>query len=350
MHIGERIKQLRKENDMTQEKVADYLSITYQAVSKWENGTAMPDITMLVPLANLFGVSTDRLLGLEDGKEEEEIKSAEKTLVGRAKEEQLAIWRQLCLKYPKNHYAKLMVAKSLCIGIDRKNGKDNTQELIEVQNICYAILEECTEDSIRSQTIRQLSAAFEFEGEPRKAQEVAKMAPSILESRELLLSALAFGVKEQGERYWKQVSIDKMLGHLMRCLLNQPYHGKEEAYVACKAVIALLDALFEERTCLKYEWEYADTYLYMAQCLASMDRKEEVIEVLKKAKTHVERYNAIPVGTYTFEGNLFLDEITYTRVEGEQFLSWGNKTFKEWLEQKDFDSIREHSNFKKLLQ
>ena len=66
MKIGEKIKALRKERNITQEKLAEYLNISCQAVSKWENGTAAPDLQLIIPLANFFGVSTDELLGKKD--------------------------------------------------------------------------------------------------------------------------------------------------------------------------------------------------------------------------------------------------------------------------------------------
>ena len=40
MNIGEKIKELRRKNDLTQEKLADYLNVSYQAVSKWECGVS----------------------------------------------------------------------------------------------------------------------------------------------------------------------------------------------------------------------------------------------------------------------------------------------------------------------
>ncbi len=46
MDIGLKIKKLRKEHGITQEQLAEYLNISPQAISKWENGTAMPDITL----------------------------------------------------------------------------------------------------------------------------------------------------------------------------------------------------------------------------------------------------------------------------------------------------------------
>ena len=50
---------------MTQESLAELLSISPQAVSRWETDAAMPDISLLPPLATLFGVTTDRLLGMD---------------------------------------------------------------------------------------------------------------------------------------------------------------------------------------------------------------------------------------------------------------------------------------------
>lgn len=64
MLIGENIKAMRRRCGFTQEELAAQLSVTPQAVSKWENGNGMPDITQLVPLAQIFGITTDTLLGV----------------------------------------------------------------------------------------------------------------------------------------------------------------------------------------------------------------------------------------------------------------------------------------------
>lgn len=60
--LGRRIALLRKEKGYTQEKVGDLLKVTPQAISKWEQGNALPDTLLLPPLARLFGVSIDYLL------------------------------------------------------------------------------------------------------------------------------------------------------------------------------------------------------------------------------------------------------------------------------------------------
>ena len=62
--LGKRIVRHRKAMGMTQDQLAERLSVTAQAVSKWENDQSCPDITTLPKLAEIFGTSTDALLGI----------------------------------------------------------------------------------------------------------------------------------------------------------------------------------------------------------------------------------------------------------------------------------------------
>ncbi len=63
--LGKRIASNRKQMHLTQDQLAEQLGVTAQAVSKWENDQSCPDITMLPRLAEIFGISTDELLGRE---------------------------------------------------------------------------------------------------------------------------------------------------------------------------------------------------------------------------------------------------------------------------------------------
>ena len=73
MTIGATIKQLRQEQDITQEQLADALGITSRAVSQWETDRTAPDISQLPALANFFDVTTDHLLGVDTARKEEEV-------------------------------------------------------------------------------------------------------------------------------------------------------------------------------------------------------------------------------------------------------------------------------------
>ena len=78
MTFGQIIKKLRRDADMTQERLAEVLSVSAQAVSRWETDTGMPDVSLLPPLANLFGVTTDYLLGVDITEKDENIAAIRK--------------------------------------------------------------------------------------------------------------------------------------------------------------------------------------------------------------------------------------------------------------------------------
>jgi len=63
MNLGNKIQELRKKRNVTQEELAGELGVTAAAVSKWEHNYTMPDILMLSALADFFVVTTDELLG-----------------------------------------------------------------------------------------------------------------------------------------------------------------------------------------------------------------------------------------------------------------------------------------------
>ena len=64
--ISKRIKELRKENKMSQLELAERCVVKQSCVSKWERGATLPDAQMIVLLAKIFEVSADYLLGLKD--------------------------------------------------------------------------------------------------------------------------------------------------------------------------------------------------------------------------------------------------------------------------------------------
>ena len=88
--IGAFIAQCRKEKNLTQMQLAELLEITNQAVSKWENGRGMPDMTLLQPLCDVLGISLNELFSGEHISAEEYKGKAEENISKLFKEKQIA--------------------------------------------------------------------------------------------------------------------------------------------------------------------------------------------------------------------------------------------------------------------
>ena len=62
--IGENIRNFRKKNDLTQQTLADRLGVTYQSISRWENGTTYPDLELIPAIAEELAITVDELFGI----------------------------------------------------------------------------------------------------------------------------------------------------------------------------------------------------------------------------------------------------------------------------------------------
>ena len=78
--IGAIIKKLRAENNITQDTLATALSVTPQAISRWESECGYPDIEQLPVLADFFSISTDELLGYKLSEREQELADIKKEM------------------------------------------------------------------------------------------------------------------------------------------------------------------------------------------------------------------------------------------------------------------------------
>lgn len=74
--IGENIRNYRKKNDLTQEALADRLGVTYQSISRWENGTTYPDLELIPAIAEELAVTVDELFGMPQLEKEKRAKEA----------------------------------------------------------------------------------------------------------------------------------------------------------------------------------------------------------------------------------------------------------------------------------
>jgi len=120
LYIGENLKRLRNEKSITQDTLAEYLGVTYQAVSRWENGQAYPDIELLPELARFFEVSLEELMGTESDKEriQNTINESWDLLCEGRREEGLSKLRELEKEYPNDWQIKMSICYTLVLERD----------------------------------------------------------------------------------------------------------------------------------------------------------------------------------------------------------------------------------------
>ena len=188
MYIAENLKTLRKEKNLTQEEVAEALSVSPQSVSKWERGDSYPDITLLPALANFYETSIDKLIGMNKINDEQT-----KNAVFIAAQKH---WRNGDLKTAIDVYSKALktfpndksITSELAMALAFEGGADNLNQAI---TLCERVLSDNSVSEKVHHTTRAASCFIYFKaGFKEKAINIAKSLPHIRESREIILKQI----------------------------------------------------------------------------------------------------------------------------------------------------------------
>ena len=205
--IGRKLRNLRRERELTQEEVAAHLGISFQAISKWERGEGYPDITMLPVLANYFGVTTDSLLGMDEAEaqrryddinrewreEHETAKKYENTEPERAAEghrHNAERMRGALKDFPNDPLMLVQLSTSLHrLSRVADDGREYLRQAVEME---AHILRYCDDCEVRGATMYNICFGYQKLGELDRAVEQAKKLPNLYKARE---NALVYFLK-----------------------------------------------------------------------------------------------------------------------------------------------------------
>ena len=174
--LADRLKTLRRRKDLTQEQLADYMCVTPQAVSRWETGATSPDISALPVLAELYGITVDELLGVNETEKRKKIDSviaeAEAEIDRNVTEAPIARLREALRKYPNNDrlLACLMYAL-FAASEDRDLCRKYDDEIV---SIAYRINQYSTDDSCRNEARRLLFRHYCETNRKAQARQIAE--------------------------------------------------------------------------------------------------------------------------------------------------------------------------------
>jgi len=305
MNIGETIKKLRKQKDMTQEQLAEYLNITTQAISKWETNLSLPDITLVPVLANIFDVTSDALLGIDITIKENRIKD----IINQANqvrqygsvdyEKAVEILRAGLKEYPNSYE----IMTELMCGVRTiryiGNGKEDDEAILllnEVINLGEKVLAECTNDSCRHTAIHELCAAYSDPviGKTDKAMQLAEKIPYLNGGREFLLESIYRG-EEKLKQMQKNMGqcfislIATMNNYIYQIFKDDEKNGAYSGYTAedgialCKKFIALIELMFESGDYGSYGQFMAGMSTHMAKFYIKLNDFDSAVKALQNS-------------------------------------------------------------------
>lgn len=184
MKLGEKIRSLRKQKNISQEVLAQYLGVSFQAVSKWENGDNLPDVTIIPAIASFFDVSTDELFDFNRIEMENKVQQlcwdiAEYRYSQPEKAE--ADLRALLKQYPGNEIILNNLIYSLQIN----------EKYPELITICKSLIETTKYDDCRYDAARILAETYKRMGEYELCKNAIDLIPEFFfshrEEKALLL-------------------------------------------------------------------------------------------------------------------------------------------------------------------
>lgn len=296
--IGKRIKKLRQEKDITQEKLAEYLNISPQAVSRWETGLAAPDISAIPALANLFDVTTDFLLGVDIINKEKGVKEIlaqvnhivdTRGLADPNYSECVTLLRNGLKKYPNNPHLE----NRLGIFLFYNHFKNGTEEynacIAEAIEICERIVGTCNIDELRHSAISGLCHMYKETGKDEKAIELAMKMPPASMSKDHLLTSVYTGnqrldaIQIEILRCWRTLTED--LQSLARGKNDEGTsdYTDEEKGILLEKINAITEILLEERDFDKCGFSIYSYNVDTAKIYADMKNAEKVLHYIDLA-------------------------------------------------------------------
>lgn len=237
-NLGARVRELRRAAGMTQERLADLMGVSYQAVSKWENGATLPDVTLIAPLARVFGVSTDALLGfsLSDTRAEiDEIDARAAALIETDPAEGLRILREGLEKYPDNEF---LLRRTLYMLADPD----------ETLRIGSRLISVAADPAVRYDALRFLAHAYKALGDEKSAVAAIGQIPEMLFTKLSELAHVASGrAKHDAAETQKWASFEVLL-QMMAQLADfcESENDVPAAVAELERALRLLDAMGDE--------------------------------------------------------------------------------------------------------
>ncbi len=347
MTIGEKIKELRIKHDLTQEKLADYLFVSYQAVSKWECGLSNPDLTLIAPLTKLFNVTSDELLGITPKEEidiryEELKKMYQETWQTGDLRKRYEICKDAVCEYPGDMFflSELAWAEAM-LSFEYEDYKEYIEAQEKAIKLFARVIEDCEDSEIRNHSISGIIQYLSFRKRYAEAKKYLELYPDTTPiSKNKLLGYCLTGEE-------KIIHEQKLLYSLIFDVLN---NIGLDTFAGLEAQEKIIDAVITDKNYLGYHECLYNIYISRAKLFMKSKEYDKSIEALKKARYHaIEDELLMKQESYKYTAPLLnrlvvnVKDICYSNP-----LSWYEE-FLDTIQKEIFNPLKENEEYKKLF-
>lgn len=355
LKVGEMIKRLRKEREITQEEFAEVLGVSCQSVSRWEKGTCYPDMELVPTIAGFFGISVDKLLGVDETVEKQAVDryrcDFQKAISVGKIEECIRIAREGVAEFPNNYTLLNSLMYALFVSgsddADIPNWKENMEKYDgEIVALGERIMKYCPDVDIRMEATSRLAFQHCEMGRKAMGRSIYETLPNMEWCRERSIW-WALGEEEKLSHTRKYMTnaydhIVEAMDHLMHLL------PAEEAIKVLDKYYALED-LMEDNHPRFATWWNADNHYLGAKYLLQLGKETEAFEQLRIAAEAAIAFDNRPEEEKV--DSLLLGERTYKR---ENWDMADSRPLKIILRDKDlaepeFDAVREKPKFQEII-
>jgi len=188
MSLGKRLRTFRYRKGVTQEQMAEAFNLSAQAVSRWENDTASPDISLIPGICIYFGITADELFGMERIRSYETISKlhtdVNRLVTGKNPEEAVRLIRENLKVYPEDNDLLMTLSETLA----HTGKKEDSEEAVLLFLRCL----ESREISFKAKSTVCANLVYLYIrlGKLEEAKKIVKSLPHIWECREIMMTEI----------------------------------------------------------------------------------------------------------------------------------------------------------------
>lgn len=357
LNIGDTIKYLRKEKDITQDELADVLSVSNQSVSRWECGMCYPDMELLPLISEFFGVTVDKLLGvdekIEQNKVEQYLKRFQEAISCGRVYECIDIARDGVAEYPNNYTLLNKLMYALFISGDSDGNipewKENMEKYdAEITALGERIMKYCPDQNIRLEATARLAFNHCEMGRKEMGRAIYEALPSAKYCKE---NQMLWSLDDDEELPFLRNKIKQdyeALRSSIWSLSDSSRISDEESIIAIKKVFELQKLVYDNALTPE-GWGASKLQVDIAQLYARLGNDSQAIEHLKRGATAAKAFDNRP--EEQIFSSILLGDVTARKID---FETSDTRPLTEimrdkWLSSSDFDKLRNTDDFKEII-